>query len=175
VHDALRVRGSHGVSDLDGIPQRFTKAQPVFRYGSIEGDAFDELHDEVVRTDVMDRANARMIEGRNAARFACEAVTELAGGELERDHPVEPRIARRPDFTHPAGADALDELIRPDQLARRHRPDRSAIHAAAMVAKNLTGHERRRKAWRHPSADGPPVGVTSSGLITTRGSFAIPS
>jgi hypothetical protein len=139
VHDALRVRRGHGIGDLDGVPECFAKAQPMFRDGLIESDPFNELHNEVVRADVMNRADARMIERRDAARFAREAVTEPAGRELERDHPVEPCIARGPDFAHPAGADALDELIRPDQLARSHRGDGRAVHAAAMVANTVTG------------------------------------
>ena len=62
---------------------------------SVQGLPFDELHGDerltVRLADVVDRADVRVIQLRGEAHF-------------QRDVALEPRVARSPDFTHPACA-----------------------------------------------------------------------
>jgi hypothetical protein len=70
--------------------------------------------------DVVEGADVRMIEARNDARFAFEALARLgAHGEvplqhLDRDRPVQAGVAREVDLAHPAGAQHLDDFVRPE-------------------------------------------------------------
>ncbi len=58
-----------------------------------------------------------MIELRDRARFAVEAIAELRiggklfGKDLDGDGAIEPRVARPIDFTHPAGPERGADLI----------------------------------------------------------------
>ena len=60
--------------------------------------------------DVVERADVRMIERRDRARLALEALAQLRVGrerrrqDLDRDRAVEPRVAGAVDFAHAAGA-----------------------------------------------------------------------
>ena len=67
--------------------------------------------------DVVQRADVRMVERRDGARFALEALAELGiGGEcvgqdLDRDDAIEPRVARLVDLAHAAGADEREDFV----------------------------------------------------------------
>ena len=67
--------------------------------------ALDELHHQVIRPDVVELADVRMIQRRHGARFALEAFGELLLGDLDGDDAVEPRVARLPHLAHAARAD----------------------------------------------------------------------
>ena len=62
--DALGIRRARGRDDLS---QRRAR---------------DELHDEVVGPDVVERADVRMVEGGNRPRFALESVAEFGRRRL---------------------------------------------------------------------------------------------
>jgi len=77
-------------------------------------------HEEVdtaLVADVVERADVRVIERRDRARLAVEALAQLRicgeglGQHLDGDRPIEPRIARPIDLAHPAGADGADYFI----------------------------------------------------------------
>ena len=67
--------------------------------------------------DVEQRADVRMIERRDRARLALEAVAKLRvgrerrGEDLDRDGAIEPRVARAIDLAHAARADERDDFI----------------------------------------------------------------
>ena len=67
--------------------------------------------------DVEQRADVRMIERRDGARLAVEAVAQLrVGGErrgedLDRDGAIEPRIAGAIHLAHPTLADECDDFV----------------------------------------------------------------
>ena len=90
--------------------------------------AFEVLHDEIRRAGlfahVIQRADVGMIELRDRAGFAVEALAELRiGGErlredLDRHRAIEPRVARLVDLAHPAGAEGGEDFVRAEAGAR---------------------------------------------------------
>ena len=84
--DARAVRLVERVADLDGDLQRLVRIEAA---GAATGQAFGEClpfeilqHEEVdavLMPDVEQRADVRMIERRDRARLAVEAVAQLAG------------------------------------------------------------------------------------------------
>jgi len=84
--------------------------------------AFEILHDEEVgalfATDVMERADVRMVQRRDGARFAVEAFAELrirrqrVRQDLDRHRAIEARIARPIHLPHAARAEGRLDLIR---------------------------------------------------------------
>jgi len=101
--------------DLAGVGQRPVDRQRAPLETGREGFAVDVLHYQEVHgaadglgpTDVVQRADVGMIEGRNGARLALEALPSLpVGGHVRRQHldgdrPVEPGIARLVDLPMP--------------------------------------------------------------------------
>ena len=69
------------------------------------------MNDEV-GADVVESADAGMIERRHSAGFAFEALAEIGLDHFERDRAVDARVARLPDFAHAAFAQRRDDLIR---------------------------------------------------------------
>ena len=68
-------------------------------------------------TDVVQRADVRMIQRRDRTRFTVEAVAQLRiGRELrrqnfDRDRAIEARVARPIDFAHAARANERDDFV----------------------------------------------------------------
>ena len=79
MHDAGRVGRGDAVGDLHGEVEQL--AGPLDRR---QRAAVEELHDQVVRPDVVQLADVRMIQCRDGAGFALEAVAELDGRLLDR-------------------------------------------------------------------------------------------
>ena len=83
--------------------------------------ALDQLEHEVIgvvlATDVVQRADVRVVEARDRFRLALEAGAECGiGGEglgqhLDRDLAAEPGIAGAPHFTHAAGPKGSDDFV----------------------------------------------------------------
>jgi hypothetical protein len=82
---------------------------------------FDQLHDEIVGADVVQRADVRVVERRDRPRLALEAVAEMLGGHLDRHVASETRVARAVHLTHSAGANRADDLVRTESGAWRHQ------------------------------------------------------
>lgn len=77
MRDAFGVRGRERIGDLHGMAQRDIEIQ-----WTGEWRAFDELHDQVIRTDVVNLANVGMIQCCDGFGFALEALRELRRGDL---------------------------------------------------------------------------------------------
>jgi hypothetical protein len=116
--------------------QRALQALPQRRAG-------DQLHDQIVVADVVQRADVRMIQRGDRPRLVHEP---LAGGDvvddaarqhLDRHGAIEPGIAGFVHLAHPAGADpGLDDIGAQHGAARerRRRPaHRRVAKAAALV------------------------------------------
>jgi hypothetical protein len=83
--------------------------------------AFQVLHDEigdaVVLAHVVQRADVWMIELRDRAGLAIEALAELRiqrerfGEDLDGDRALEPRVARAIHLAHPARAERRADLV----------------------------------------------------------------
>nr|WP_269465620.1 hypothetical protein [Luteitalea pratensis] len=77
----------------------------------------------LILTDVVDRANVRMIQRRRRARFADEPVDARGlqrhgRQQLERDQPLQPRICGLVHLPHATRAEKFQHAIRSDDLAR---------------------------------------------------------
>jgi len=83
--------------------------------------ALDQLHHEEVRAivlfEAMDRRDVRMVQRGEQLRFSMEArktlrvVREAFGHNLERDLPIQLRVARSIHLSHPARADLGRHLV----------------------------------------------------------------
>jgi hypothetical protein len=113
------VGGFEGVGDLFRDGEGFVEWDRAFGDAVGQSWAIDQLHHQVVRADVEQGADIRMIQGGDGFGFALEAIGELFGREFDRDFAVQSGIARLPDFAHATAADALDQAIRTELLHRR--------------------------------------------------------
>src|SRR6185503_17121758 len=59
-------------------------------------------------------ADVRVVQRRDRARLALEALVERTVNGLDGDDAIEPRVARLPHFAHAAGADRGQDLVRSD-------------------------------------------------------------
>jgi hypothetical protein len=77
----------------------------------------------VLVTDVEERADVRVVQGRDRLRLAIEPGAELlvrreAGRQdLDRDVALEAGVAPLPDLPHPTGAQGRGDLVRPEPCA----------------------------------------------------------
>jgi hypothetical protein len=117
--NAARVRGGDRIRDVNRVVQRLVQTQPAFRNDLIELATLDQLHHEEIRADIVERADVGMIQRSDQTGFTGKAFAEVAGRELQGDHPIEARVAGRPHFAHPAPPDRLNELVRPEHLGIR--------------------------------------------------------
>ncbi len=108
--------------DLDRNLERLVDPQSALLQTAFQRLAFEVLHDEergaVQFANVVERADMRMIELRDRAGFAVEAVAELriSGQRLrenfDRDGAIEARVARLVDLTHAASAEGGLDFVR---------------------------------------------------------------
>ena len=118
--DSLPVGGGQRIGHLDRNPQRLVQRQTRSFRARACASAFErfplqELHDEKrgarFLADVEERADVRMGESRDGARFAVEAFAELrVGGQrlgehFDRDGAIEARVS---SFVHLAHATCAD-------------------------------------------------------------------
>ena len=80
--DAPLVRGFERRGNLDTDFERFGNLQRTQPKLLGECGSLDELHDEIVRPDVVDGADIRVIQRGDGARFALEPVREELGRDL---------------------------------------------------------------------------------------------
>src|SRR5262249_18909273 len=81
---------------------------------------FDELHHQVVGTDVVKLTDMWVIQRGDGARFALEAFGKLLAGNLDSDHAVEAAVAGVVDLPHAARADRRDDLVGSEAVAWLH-------------------------------------------------------
>ena len=123
--DALRVGGVEAGGDLLRQGDGFADRNRTARNQIGERFALDERHhekvDAVLCADVVQRTDVQMLDGRNRARFAFEALNkagrsgDVRGKNLDGDRAIETRVARPIDFAHgPCSGQGLD-LIRAEQ------------------------------------------------------------
>ena len=90
------------------------EVQPAAREPGRQRLSVDELHDQVVRPDVVERADVGVVERRNGAHFALEAVGEGVLCALDRHGTIQPGVGPPIDLTHPAAAEKRHDLVRTD-------------------------------------------------------------
>src|SRR5712664_3655153 len=93
-------------------------------------------------TDVEERADMRMRELGDDSRLPLEALARVGrrgrrGREnLDGNRAIETCIARLVDFTHPAGAERAEDLVRPEARAGRE------AHAKSLTAESAEHAEK---------------------------------
>jgi hypothetical protein len=107
------VRGVERFANLDRIFQRWIEGQ-----WSLERRTLDVLHHQIIRTDIMQRADVRVIQCRDDARFAFEALGEFGFGDFQRDDAVQSRIAGFVHFTHAPCTHGREDFIWPQPSSR---------------------------------------------------------
>jgi hypothetical protein len=112
--DALLVGRGEGVEDLIRVRDGFLDWE-----GPFQRLTFDQLHDKVVRANVIKLADIRVVEGGNRARFAFEALRESFGCDFDRDRAVEPRVESLLDLAHAACANACDDFVWAEEVSCR--------------------------------------------------------
>ena len=106
---------SSAFGDLTRDAQRFLDRYRASRCSIRERRTLDEFEDQGSNAidffEAVDRADVRMIQRREHARFALEAGEPFQVGcerrwqDLDRDVAPEPGVARAIDFAHATGAD----------------------------------------------------------------------
>ena len=124
---AAIVRMGDGVGELDGDAQVFAGIQRTRGEPRAQRFAVDHLHRDEVQTagvtDLVDRADVRMVERCCGASFADHApasigiVRELTRQQFQRNVAPECRIVRAIHLPHSAGAERRDDLVGPDTIA----------------------------------------------------------
>ena len=71
MNDAGFERGAERIADLDGVLQAQIQGQRT-----LQRPPLDVLENEVVRADVVQRADVRVVLSGDGLGFACEAFTE---------------------------------------------------------------------------------------------------
>jgi|SRR5579864_4561549 len=100
MRDVVLICRLERIADLRGVGQR-----SIERERALERSPLDKLHDQIVRADVVNLANAGMFQRCNCLGFALEALTELQLGNLDGDEAIQTRVAGLVHLTHATRAD----------------------------------------------------------------------
>ena len=104
---------------LESIRDLSSNAQCVGeRQGSCERPAFDVLQHQVIRPDVVDLANMRMIQRRDCTRFLLESGSVLTLQLLYGDDATKTCVTCLPHFTHATGTEGREDFVRPKTISR---------------------------------------------------------
>ena len=79
--------------------------------------AVDQLHHEVVRADVVQRAHVGVVQCRNGVSFSFKPIAELLARQFDRDVAADASIPRPVDGTHPASTELPDDFVRTELVA----------------------------------------------------------
>src|SRR5689334_22399389 len=164
MNDALLMRGFERFGDLPGVVHRRLQRN---RPGEIF--AFDELHHQVVRADVVQRADVGMIQRSDRPGLAFEALRKLFPGDFQRDDAVQTRVAGFVHFPHAARADQIEYLVGAELRAggERHglRYFAPRAHAARVFQSGSSLDANwRPPLWKSSPPETPARGCFSSGL-----------
>src|SRR5262245_17489694 len=132
--DSVAVRLVERVRDLRRIAQRLVDRQAPAREAVAERLAFEQLHhqeaDAVLLTDVVQRADVRVVQAGDGAGLTLEALAqiwigrEMLGQHFDRDEAIEPAIARSVDLAHAARAKWRHDLVWAERGTGRQRHGR---------------------------------------------------
>jgi hypothetical protein len=117
------VRGIERAGDLDCDLQRLFDRHGSLAQPRFQALAFEILHhqelDRALAADVVQRADVRMVQAGDGPRLALEALGEVARANLDRNRPIQSRVARAKDLAHPPGTQRGDDLIGPQSSVCR--------------------------------------------------------
>lgn len=126
--DALAVGAVEGVGDLPGVFESLGERKRALLQAAEEAFAFQVLHHHVIdvtfAANVVEDADVRVLERRDGAGFAFEALEDvLAPGDVrgenfEGDRAVQARVAGLVDFAHATRAERGEDFVRSEPRAR---------------------------------------------------------
>jgi hypothetical protein len=113
---------------LDAVDQLLNDRQHVFEIGRTrpffrnEVLALDVLHDEVIRSDIIEMADVGVVERGDGAGFLGEALGELSIGNFDRDIAAKAIVVGTIDLAHAALAHQRKDLVgaEPVTFGQRH-------------------------------------------------------
>ena len=106
------MRGFEGIGNLQRHLQGVADSQRTF-----ERHPFDDLEHQVLRTDVEDLTDVRVVQSSNHACFLFEPGTVLSLEALDRDDAVEASISRLLHLSHTPGVEERKNLVRTESVA----------------------------------------------------------
>ena len=125
--DSLAMRLVERVGDLGRDLQRLLERKRPFLEARGQRLALQVRHDEKVRAidaaDVVDAADVGMVQSRDRASLALEPgppfgiASDLTWQDLDRDRPIEARVAGFVDLTHSTHANLGRDLVRAEERA----------------------------------------------------------
>ena len=104
------IAGSDEMRDGEGFLQRNGALTNSIR----QSRPLNMFHHEVVRPDIEQCADVGMIQRRDGSRLLLKALGEVALTDLDRDEPIQPRVASLPHLSHPTGAKMRQDFVRPE-------------------------------------------------------------
>jgi len=110
VDDAFGVRLFEGRGDLD----RHTQGLICQKMG-FDRRPGDILHHQIIRADIVDLANMRMVQRPDRTRLSLKSLGVFSLKSLNRHDSVQPRIACFPHLAHATGADRRKQHVRPER------------------------------------------------------------
>src|SRR5215470_6728835 len=127
MNDAGAVRTIESRRDLDRVLEGLVRRERSFGEASRQRFTFQVLHDEevepILRADVVQDANVRVVERRDRASLALEALAQIpivrhaSRKDFDGDDAIETRVARAIDLAHATGAKERAEFVRTDAPA----------------------------------------------------------
>jgi hypothetical protein len=102
--------------DLDRQPHGLLSMQ-----GAAQRAALDVLQHEIIRPNIVDLADMRMVQRGNRTTFLLESSRVLGLQPLNRDDAVQPRVARLPDLAHATRSEGREDFVRPKLITDRER------------------------------------------------------
>ena len=118
--DSERMRLGQRAGDLRSIAGREFWRKRAFLDLRGERGAFDELHHQVVRANIVERANVRMVQRGNRPSFELKSLAIAFGGNLDGDYAAQSGIDGAIYGAHATGADLGFDFIWTELGARRN-------------------------------------------------------
>ncbi len=151
MHDAGAVSLVECRRDLDREPKRVRHRQRTLDESRLQRLAFKQFHhqevDAILLPDVVERADVRMAQRSDGARFVLEAfarsriVRDVRRQDLDRDRAAEPRVARLVHFAHPAGAKGRHDFVGAEPAAGGENRRLRCLHHRRWWADERIGEE----------------------------------
>ena len=124
VDDSLPMCFVQSVGDLNSVLQHLLEWQRPVSNPLRQRLPLAMLHDQIIGTNVVERANVWVVDRGDRFRFAFEAkaqlrvLREISGQNLDGHCSIESRVTRPIDLPHSARPDRRDDLVRPEPHSR---------------------------------------------------------
>ena len=117
MHDRLIMRCVQSQRDLPREAERFLHRHRPLPDPFPEGRPLDVLHDQIIGTNVVERADVGMVQRGDGLGFLLKASAETNQRSLDGDVAIQPRVTGTPHLTHTAPADGREYFVRSELVA----------------------------------------------------------